>query len=501
MLSEIGVVDPAAVPHITDAADERFAKLDCARLTLRACTPDELLPPVGSALSERFRRVPSGELRRSLLHVLKKAVGNAYKWGNRKDPSKRISIDVTATRAGAVVTITDEGAGFDVADLLQRFESGSAYATHGGSGFAILEKSKSAISYADAGRTVLIGFRCVGGAGSDAPGLAQASDERFMLDLLRAHSELCAPGESLVGCRIAIPSKSRRKDLEIRYDLELQSGDADERRIRTLTGTLLHGRDVQAYAELLCELHAASAAGSAGSVRMSRPLLAFCEPPLVLFALEPIGELDDWLKRFPSFEGFAEKLRGVARFLRALHESGVEVDSVPASEEAERTRVMCERVIEVLASASALRAERARALRDAVLERWERIRPFPARPIHGSFSWKSILWTADGLCVHGFDAPRRSHPGLDVGGFLADHLRFFVMRKKGDPREHSRGRDVFLDAYFDTELPAWREDLPLFLCVALLARTERLLGREQKKWEPKIDPLLDACEQTLASEP
>ena len=496
MLAEIGVADRAALPHLSDAGDEHFVTLEGVCLAIQGQTPDDLLPRLGRALSRRFKQVPPDELSRGLLHVLKKVVGNAYKWGNRKDPEKHISVDVVVTRAGAVVSITDEGDGFDVAALLKRFENAESYATHGGSGFAILEKSKSAISYADGGRTVHIEFCCVGGAGSDAPGLAQASDEAFMLDLLRESSELCVNGESLVGCRIAIPSKSKGKNLEIRYDLELQKRDSEECRKLTLTGTLLRDGKAESHAALLRGFHSASADGI---VCTARPVTAFSEPPLVLFELTSIGALDDWIKRFPSFDGFAEQLRGVAGCLRALHESDVEMDVALPVEEAERLRARCDRIVAVLDSASPERAERARALRDTVLERWEQVHAIPARPIHGSFSWNSVVWTDDGLFLHGFEDPRRSHPGLDLGGFLADHLRFFVMRKKGDPENYQRGRDVFLDAYFGEELPDWREDLPVFCSMALLQRTERLLGRKQKKWEPKIDPLLDACEHSLDS--
>ena len=71
------------------------------------------------------------------------------------------------------------------------------------------------------------------------------------------------------------------------------------------------------------------------------------------------------------------------------------------------------------------------------------------------------------------------------------------MRKKGDPTNHERGQDVFLEAYFGGDSPDWRNDLPFFTGVALLQRTVRLLVRKKKKWEPKIDPLLDACERSL----
>lgn len=495
MLTEIGAVDESSIPRFCDASDSEFADLDRARLVVRGTAPDDLLPRLGSALSQRFKQVPPAELSRGLLHVLKKTVGNAYKWGNQRDSEKRITIDVVVTRAGAVASVSDEGPGFDVADLLKRFENDEAYATHGGSGFAILEKSQSAISYADGGRTAHIEFRCMPGVDSETIGLAQATDDAFMMDLLGRNPELCR-GETLLQCGISLSSKSKGANIDIRYDLTFQQTDSDEHRSQKLTGVLLREGNAESHAELLGRLHASC---SEGMVRVARPLAVFPEPPLILFEFDPIGALDDWIKRFPSFDGFAEKARGVADCLRAVHGSELEVDACGPAQEAEKLRALGDRIVAILASASPARAPRAEALRDAILERWERVHAVPLHPIHGSFSWNSVAWTEEGLFLCGFNAPRRSHPGFDLGGFLADHLRFFVMRKKGDPTFHDRGREAFLDAYFCGESPEWRADLPFFCAVALLQRTERLLGRKQKKWEPKIDPLLEACEQSLVS--
>jgi len=496
MLSEIGVIDEAAIAFLTDADDAQFTTLDRARLVIKGLAPDDLLPPLGRALSERFKQVPPAELSRGFLHVLKKTVGNAYKWGNRKDPAKQITADIIVTRKGAVASISDEGEGFDVADLLKRFENKESYATHGGSGFAILEKSPSAVSYTNGGRTVHIEFHCMPGVDSDTAGLAEVSDETFMLDLLRDRPELHLKGESLVGCRISLPSKSKEKNLNIRYELKYQNEESEEQRKRTLTGTLISDGDALAYADRMRGL---SHVCSEGTVRIPAPLIAFPDPPLVLSDLDPIGAFGDWIKRNPGFDDFAAQARGIASCLRGVHESNIDVDTLELSEEAKRLCAMGDRIVAVLASASPERAPRARSLCDAMLERWERIQEAPATPIHGSFSWNSIAWTEEGLFLHGFEDPRRSHPGLDLGGFLADHFRFFVMRKKGDRANHKKGEEVFLDAYFAGDSPGWREDLHFFCAVALLQRTERLLGRKQKKWEPKIDPLLDACEQSLDS--
>ena len=95
----------------------------------------------------RFADVLPERLERDLLSPLKKAVGNAHKRGNLRDPSKWITVEVVLTDAGAFLEVSDEGAGFDVEGTLDRFGAGGEYFAHSGSGFRKFTKARSVISF------------------------------------------------------------------------------------------------------------------------------------------------------------------------------------------------------------------------------------------------------------------------------------------------------------------------------------------------------------------
>ncbi|MCI0588621.1 MAG: hypothetical protein L0323_17470 [Planctomycetes bacterium] len=120
---------------------------DRARAVLRRRAPEEILPELNAALSARFADVPPERLERDLLSPLKKAVGNAHKRGNLRDPEKRITVEVVLTAAGAFLEVCDEGNGFDVEGTLERFRTGGEYFAHSGSGFRKFTKARSVISF------------------------------------------------------------------------------------------------------------------------------------------------------------------------------------------------------------------------------------------------------------------------------------------------------------------------------------------------------------------
>ena len=169
MLQEINASEEAFANRVSDPADVAFASADEARLILRAKRPDELLPSLRTALCKRFALLAPEQLHGDLIYLLKKGVGNAYKWGNRKDPAKGISVEAVVTEGGAVVAISDDGEGFDVEGVVVKFRAGERFFTHGGSGFRHFEKARSLISYADGGRTLLIRFLCASKPRPDLP--------------------------------------------------------------------------------------------------------------------------------------------------------------------------------------------------------------------------------------------------------------------------------------------------------------------------------------------
>jgi hypothetical protein len=131
------------------------------------------------------------------------------------------------------------------------------------------------------------------------------------------------------------------------------------------------------------------------------------------------------------------------------------------------------------------------AARVATLKSCERV------PIHGDLGWHSIVHGDARFYLYRFDKCRCSHPGFDLGGFLADLLRFYLLRKKTDPDFYYAGREIFLETYFAGTPPSWHEDLPFFMADALLLRLPLFLKPAEKKWEPKVEALLRQCEQIL----
>jgi len=63
------------------------------------------------------------------------------------------------------------------------------------------------------------------------------------------------------------------------------------------------------------------------------------------------------------------------------------------------------------------------------------------------------------------------------------------------------GRAAFVEAYFGAEPPPWSKDLDWFVAGALLERLHRMMRRSEAKWAPKVVPLLDEIERTLATSP
>src|SRR5918996_1792082 len=101
-------------------------------------TPAELFPLLTKTFSAFYADVPDRHVSRDLMDPVKKGLGNAYKWGKKRDHDKQLVVTAVMTRVGAVIKITDEGQGFDVARVVR---DGSF--THGGSGLTRFHKTSS----------------------------------------------------------------------------------------------------------------------------------------------------------------------------------------------------------------------------------------------------------------------------------------------------------------------------------------------------------------------
>ena len=78
---------------------------------------------------------------------------------NGYDLTKVISVEIVLTAKGALIAVTDEGRGFDVALTFRRFQWQESYFANHGVGFRNLHRAISMVSYENGGRTVLLCFR------------------------------------------------------------------------------------------------------------------------------------------------------------------------------------------------------------------------------------------------------------------------------------------------------------------------------------------------------
>jgi hypothetical protein len=146
MLAEIGI-------DTSEAVAEGPGPNAAWRLVGR--TPSSLLPALTKRFCRCYAHVADEHVAYDLITVVKKGLGNAYRWGNEQDEEKLLVVTTTMTGLGAVIKISDQGNGFDV----PRFIRDRVFHRKG-SGLYRFQKTSSIISYADGGRTLLICFLC-----------------------------------------------------------------------------------------------------------------------------------------------------------------------------------------------------------------------------------------------------------------------------------------------------------------------------------------------------
>jgi len=498
MLADIGVRESdLQVPPLAPG-DPAFLERELARFTVRCHSREELLAQLEPPLRRRFRKVAKQHLEDDLLRPMHKAIGNCERRGNCGDPMKSFAAEVVVTGRGAVVAVSDEGAGFDVEQTVRRFASGERYFTRRGQGIAHFARTSSLVSYADGGRTWLLRFHSDPEPGmpltpDDAVASGPAADADFMRAFL-ARLPLFR-GVALEACRVSAVSRAPGP-VEFAYVVRCRSaGEAPHAVV--LTGRLLPEAAARADVELAARLRA-DGFGAGRGLRIPRPVGAFRDPSLSLFQLDPTETLRARVNMIAAPGEQAAVLRTVARGLAALHRSPVRAAAEePLEEVLARHRAAQQRLSERLPDARS--CERAAACFDRLFARAGRLEPWEPAFVHGTLEWDCIVRSARPWALYRFDRCRLAHPGLDVGVFLADLLRFHVLRRDGIAALWPAGRAAFVDAYFGDRPPPWSKDLDWFVAGALLERMDRMMRRPEAKWAPKVVPLLDEIERTLAT--
>jgi len=507
MLAEIAACDDAVPDAVEHPSDPRFLMSPQARLTMKGHTREELLAPLRTALRKRFRGVSHDHLMHDLVYVLKKGLGNAYKRGNLADPSRWITLDVVATDRGAMFSVSDDGEGFDVAGTHQRFLREQQYYTHGGSGLTTFEKSRSVVSYADGGRTLLVRFLCnpepgvAAGPPTEAGSFGPAADGALVKSALAALPAFRRVRSRMESCSVYVPKRQNLERPELEYVVEYREADTGPVKERRLNARLLPAHEARADFAVAQQLYKGAFKGRK-SVRIPRPVAVMDDPAsIALYRFDPTGDLRTYLKDVDDSAHLMTVVGHVADGLRAIHGSDIVVDLDETIDGArERLRETARRAATILAVTDRGRGRRVEEIWREADDRADGLTPCDAVPIHGRFGWDCILHddSRRRLYLYRFEAARRSHPGFDIGGFIADLIRFYMVRKKRDPAVYSIAREVFLDAYRGAQPLAWEADVGWYTVAGLLARLDRMLARPEKKWAPKVDAILDHCEGQLS---
>jgi len=463
MLAEIGA-SPNVAGLLDDPADPRFLAGDEARLLVRGHSRRALFPLLELVLSARFARVPRLEWTCDLLSPLRKALGNAEKHGHRRDRSMTIEVEVVVTRRGVVLAVRDEGEGFDFALRVRQLRGGKRYFVGQGAGLLVFERARASIAFENGGRTVMLRFLA---AREDPPRARDLAG--FDLERGEGLGALLAPARRLDACRAyeGGPGPGR-----LRFLLRFDTATGTETRI--LAGRL-HASEAEASADF-DRAGALLARAETKDLHMAPPLaLLRGEPRLVLSDFDPWLDVEEYLAERGGAQAALRVVERIGRGLRALHGSGVPAPEEPWEEAIARERARGERAIEALQTLDAGQARRARRLRDEIVRRLAALAPVARSPVHRRLGFDRVCYGVDGrFYLDGFESLCASHPGFDLGGFLADLLR--VCEKNADHELARVASESLLSAYEAGQASSptrdWQRELPLFVATALLGRLE-----------------------------
>jgi len=438
LLAEIGAGDPASLPAM-DILEVGIAT-EAARVSVLGHGSEDLFPFLNVVFSERYAAVPRLQLIRDLLMPLKHALGNALKHGNGGDPAMTVSVEILLTLKGVLFAITDEGQGFDVPLTLRRLQEKGAYFKNHGTGFRNLHRATSAVSYENGGRTVLLCFRRAaadpdGSAGKPLGGghaSPELLDPAWVQTCLRdALPELGEGRSRIESCRVYAVGGPGRDDSRYRCVLRLACAGGRTPQTRVLSARI-HSTEEAAEADLEAASRLQEVRFSE-SVRVLRPVARLAgEPTLVLYDLNPLMDLREYL----SYRGSLKSLRHCARrfgeALGCLHRSRIVLPR-PGHERSARRR--------------------------------------PSVPTLGGFSWDDVYYGVNNrFYLSRFEACRRSDPGIDLGGFAAELLSFIHTRFADEDREevYRHCRTAFLEEY-NSKAEHWvsEEDLGFYASLAL----------------------------------
>jgi len=480
---------------LSDLTDPRVVAGN-ARVRLFGHAKKDVFPLLKVVLSEHFARTPRSQLLRDLLVPLRSALGNACKHGNARDPARAVAIEMVLTRQGALIAVTDEGPGFDVALMFRRFEEQNDYREYRGAGFRSLHQAASIVSYENGGRTLLLCFRLERRRGSPLSahsgrpfsGAAGRESHRLRSALSAQLPDLSQDQARLDSCRLCAPRGPAFDDCGARCVLRVaaheQEGLGPETRILTAR---LHPTMAAAAAdfEAAKSLHESAIATR---LLIPRPVARLSAAPrVVLYDFDPWLNLREYLTHRGSLKSLRHAAERAGQTLAALHRSQLPFRIVETAFGKDRFRAMVARAESNLA-ALGYGVDLVNCFRHCA----ERVRewaggrqPSAMVPIHGALGWDCIQFGVDGrFYLYRFESCRLSDPGLDLGGFAADLVCY--ARARPDEDDYSISQDAFLKEYNSkAEHPIDADNLHLYAAHALIerfAQTPQVAKANAQSW-------------------
>ena len=469
ILEEIEASPRAFRDPLTSPEDPGFSDRDEVSLRLLVRRRRDVLAPLQAAFSKRYSAVPAEALDRDLLRLLKKGLGNAFKHGAGSAETP-VEVEVIATCKGALVEIRDAGPGFDVEAAIRGFRRDRRYFQNKGSGLRTFERARSRVSWANEGRTLLLGFCCdPAESEADEPygsaGLpASLRDPEQVLSIITGSIRNFRQGNwSARSCDVTALRGGAGAPSEFTCTVKYTKRGSPKERERTWTGRVLSQAASRVDLAVSGQLKREPLGGRGGLAVPKASDASAWHAGLLLHKVDATMDLHAYLDGAPEAE-LRETLKRVGRGLWDLHERRLELEGRESRDEAlaagaRRVEGLLPRLVDAGVADPALREALAKPPSAA---------SWPDRPIHGGMGWDALVHDGGLLHLWHFERARVGHPGFDLGGFLAD------LALSPHPDELAA---EFERAYFGEAEPAWREDLPFFIAAAGVERLERMLDR------------------------
>jgi hypothetical protein len=303
-------------------------------------------------------------------------------------------------------------------------------------------------------------------------------------------------GRTLTRCR----SSKARDGCGIRYVLHIAKQDSQTSEYRILTGRVhatakAAAADFEAADRLYREFQSKS-------FRIPRPLARpEHDPRLVLYDFDPWMNLGEFLIHLSGPQRLQWVARKFGKALATLHQIPVDLRHVKTIAVEQHLDLLCRQVRRRLRAVALGRdcAERLNALVQRLRDRAATITPRPPAFIHGNLSWDCLHYGADRrFYFYRFENCRMGDPGFDLGGFLADLLRFGSTQRDEDASHH--GHEAFLTSYVKhSGDPLDAARVAIFTTFALVGRLNRLLHDADSPTDAEIGFLLAQGERLIAS--